>query len=523
MRKPGRFSGRSIQVVNDLSLDEQWYLYDKARQLKQDLRAGRDVSRFRIGPGDLGLYLMFLESSTRTKESFRNAALFHGIRVNDFNAQASSINKNESITDTVKMLSGYMGESIFVIRSAQEGVCRWLERAIGQYAEASGFPRPGFINAGDGKHEHPTQEFLDEFSFLEHNAWDRSAIHIALVGDLYHGRTVHSKADGLRIFKQARVDLVAPKDIGMPEAYARKMKDNGFKLRTFASIDEYLESGDTAPIWYFTRLQLERMGDAILERADSLRAAVTFRRDMVERLLEGTRFYHPLPRDRVNQTLPTWLDATPLNGWDGQSVNGYFTRVIEIGMLGGAIGDDFQGQERQAIEYADDFVKEVPVLNKPKPTYKIGIKPVENGIVIDHIGAGADIEAIWDRIDKVRKLLRLNVRSSHGVYHNNQGKYKGIISLPDILDLGESDLKKLGAACPGCTLNIIKDADVVKKYRMGMPPRIYNFQETSCKNEACISHPAAMESIVPEFIRRGDRFVCLYCEREHGYEEIWDV
>jgi aspartate carbamoyltransferase len=301
------------------------------------------------------------------------------------------------------------------------------------------------------------------------------------------------------------------------------MKENGFKVRKFATIDEYLAAAEAAPIWYFTRLQLERMGDAVLDRAESLREAVTFRKDMLERLPEGVKFYHPLPRDRVHSTLPTWLDQSPLNGWDGQSVNGYYTRVVEIGMLGGVIGDDFAGRSNPQPEYAEEFVKEVDVLDKPKPTYKIGIKPVENGIVIDHIGAGLELEAIWDLIDKVRRILKLNVRSSHGVYHSNQGAYKGIISLPDILSLDERELKKLGAICPGCTLNMIKDADVQKKYRMGMPPRIYNSQETSCKNEACISHPTAMEHIVPEFIRHGDSFVCRYCEREHLYEEIWDV
>jgi hypothetical protein len=56
-----------------------------------------------------------------------------------------------------------------------------------------------------------------------------------------------------------------------------------------------------------------------------------------------------------------------------------------------------------------------------------------------------------------------------------------------------------------------------------MPPRIYNFQEISCKNEACISSPAAQVSIIPEFIRKDASFVCRYCEREHSYEEIWDV
>ncbi len=523
MRNQGLFSGRGITVVNDLSLDEQWYLYCKTRELKRDLAAGADMSRWKIGSTDLGVYLMFLEDSTRTKESFRNAASFHQVRVNDFNASASSFNKNESMTDTLKMLFGYQSQSIFVIRSKQEGVCRAMQDAIGAYADKIGYPRPGFINAGDGKHEHPTQEFLDEFSFLEHRAWDRSSIHICLTGDLYHGRTVHSKADGLKIFKEVKVDLVAPKELGMPDSYLKRMQANGFEIKIYPSLDEYLASGKVASIWYFTRLQLERMGEEILDKAVYLRKAVTFRQDMLDKLPEGTRFYHPLPRDRLSPTNPSWLDDTPLNGWDEQSINGYYTRVIEIGMLGGVIGNDFEGKTLSQAEYKDDFVREVPVDGKIKPTVKIGIKPVENGIVIDHIEAGKPVQDIWNRIDKIRKILKLNIRSSHGVFHNNQGDFKGLISLPDILEFDESDLKKLGAIAPGCTLNIVKGEDVIKKYRMTMPPRIYNFQEISCKNEACISHPAAMESIAPEFIRQGDSFVCRFCERIHRYDDIWDV
>jgi aspartate carbamoyltransferase len=226
MTKTGLFSGRSITVVNDLSLDEQLYVYRKTSELKADIKSGADLSRWKINSNDFGIYLMFLEDSTRTKESFRNAACFHQARMNDFNASASSFNKNESMSDTVKMLFGYLPQSMFIIRSRQEGVCRYLEHSIGQYAEKIGYPKPGFINAGDGKHEHPTQEFLDEFSFLEQRQGDRSHIHLAIVGDLYHGRTVHSKAEGLKVFKEVKVDLIAPPELAMPSYYLNRMKDN---------------------------------------------------------------------------------------------------------------------------------------------------------------------------------------------------------------------------------------------------------------------------------------------------------
>jgi aspartate carbamoyltransferase len=529
MTRNGPFKGRSITVVNDLSVDEQRYLYSQARRLKEALHAGADATGFRIADPDYSCYLVFLENSTRTKESFRNAAAFHRSRVNIFDAASSSFAKNESITDTFKMLIGYAPESCFVVRSKLEGVCSWLADYLGPWAEQSGYIRPSFINAGDGKHEHPTQEFLDEFSFLEQLGWRDEHIHLALVGDLYHGRTVHSKADGLKVFGKVHVDLVAPVELAMPAYYVDRMVANGFDVRVFESIDQYLAAGHSAPIWYFTRLQLERMGDSILEKAPRLRKAVTFRRDMLPRMADGTRFYHPLPRDRLAPTIPTFLDEMDLNGWDGQSANGYYTRAIEMAMVAGVIGHDFVGAGLVPAAPDEEFVMEAALSSRQKPEYKVGIKPVDDGLVIDHIASGKPLEEIWDRIDKIRRVLGLNLRSSHGVYHSNQGPevYKGLISVPGMESFGEKELKKLGAVSPGCTLNLVRGHQVIKKYRMGMPPRIYNFDDIACSNENCISHPVHQEGIAASFIRKrdgaGDTFVCRWCEKEHQYSEIWKL
>lgn len=522
--RKGPFKGRTVAVVDDLSLDEQRYLYRKARELKEEIRSGGEGRAFRIDDRDYAAYLVFMEDSTRTKESFRNAATFCGCRTNVFDSATSSFNKNESIVDTMKMLYGYSDESCYVIRSKLEGVCRALDDALGRYAELTGRAKPAFINAGDGKHEHPTQEFLDEFSFLEQLGWRDGRIHLALTGDLYHGRTAHSKADGLRVFKEAKVDLVAPELLGMPEHYVDKMRDNGYEVTCFESLDEYLASGKVAPIWYFTRLQLERMGESVLEKSKLLREAVTFRKDMLGKLPEGTRFYHPLPRDRLNPTNPTFLDELPLNGWDGQSANGYWTRIVLIGMVSGLLGADFEGEPKAERRFEDDFVAEAAPERRVKPEYKVGIRPVEEGIVIDHVSSGQPIGEIWGHVDAIRRMLKLDVRGSHGVYHNNQGTYKGIISLPDVTSFGGRELKKLAAIAPGCTLNLIRGHQVAKKYRLSMPPRIYNFDEISCKNPNCVSHPSHLEGVAPEFTRKGEAvFVCRYCEREHRYREIWDV
>lgn len=521
------FFGRTIAVVQDLTIDEQLYLYEKTKELKYAIKHNEDLTPFKLNDVDFGIYLMFFESSTRTKESFRNAAKFHNVKLNNFDVSSSSFNKKESILDTIKMLYGYSQKSMFIMRTAQEGVCRFLEEKVSKYSEKTMLPKAGFINAGDGKHEHPTQEFLDEFSFLEHKNWDREEIHLTLVGDLFHGRTIHSKANGLKIFKKVKVDLIAPKELAMPSEYIEIMELNGFEIRIFKTIDEYLKQDSVANIWYFTRLQLERMGDKVLDKADELRESVTFRKDFIEKLPKNTKFYHPLPRHSEYPVIPTFLDSTELNGWDLQSMNGYYTRIIEIGLVGGAFGNDFsEFKEPKTIESQDSvFIEDIKVLGQSviHDSWKVGIKPVENGIVIDHIGRGLNLEDIWDLVDRIRRVMKFNLRSSHGVFHTKDiSIFKGIISIPDVTDLDEKQVKMLSAISPGCTVNIIKKSFVHRKYRLSMPPAIFNFEEISCKNSSCISHKDNFEDIVAYFSKSAkDKFVCKYCNKSYSYNEIW--
>jgi aspartate carbamoyltransferase len=519
--------GRTLAAAADLSVDEQRYLYRKTRELKEAWHAGGDLSPFRINDPDLSVYLMFLEDSTRTKESFRNAAKFHNITTNVFDASSSSFKKSESLVDTVKMLFGYGRRSIFVMRTKMEGVCLALEEQLGEYAERLGRERPVFINAGDGRHEHPTQEFLDEFTFLEQRNWDDTHIHVALIGDLYHGRTVHSKADGLKAFRSVKVDLVAPEELSLPASYKTRMEENGFEVREWPNIAEYLGSGDVSNCWYFTRLQLERMGDEVRERETELRRAVTFRQKWLDALPQETRFYHPLPRHREKPVIPSFLDATPLNGWDGQSINGYFTRIIELAMVAGRLGSDFEGSGPISEPREKSFITEVPITRKSRveDRFKVGIKPVDDGTVIDHIAKGRTPEEIWDRIYKIRRILKLNVRGSHGVFHTADPKdFKGIMSLPDILEISHTELKKLAAVSPGCTVNLIQNRSVKAKYRLAMPPKIYNFAEISCKNPECVTWPGAYQHVPPHFYRTvGETFTCRYCGRRHEYGDIWDL
>ena len=523
------FEGKTLAVIRDFDQAKRKYLFGHTRRLKEAIEKGDEetVDSYRIDDGDFGMYEVFLEDSTRTKESFKNAAQFHRAKLNSLDVSHSSINKKESYADTFNTLTGYENR-VFIVRSKLEGVCRWLETNGKEYAERNGMRiPPAFINAGDGKHEHPTQELLDEFSFLEQLDWDTSELHVALVGDLFHGRTVHSKVDGLQIFDKVSVDLVAPPELAMPDYYIKRMENNGFRVRVFGSIEEYIDSGKTASVWYFTRPQLERMGDDILKRQDELRSKIVFRREFLEKIPSGTRFYHPLPRHKEHPTIPTFLDHSELNGWENQSINGKLIRIVLLSLIAGKIGEDFEPEKSVKEESKDDeeFLQEVEIARGEKPKqYAEGVNPISDGIVIDHICRGDSEREIREHMARIISVLRLYGKGGEWVSgsHVSEGKLKGIIFRPGLSGFDEKQMKQLAAIAPGCTLNIVHNRQVVKKLRLHMPPKIYNFDTISCSNEACISHPDNGESVPAEFYRiTGDIFICKYCEKPHTFKEIW--
>ncbi len=521
------FIGRTLQVIGDLNRDERLYLFEQTRRLKEAIRSRNEkvMNEYRIGDPDFGLYEVFLEDSTRTRESFKNAAHFHRVKCLELNAASSSFNKSESYADTFANLIGY-DNRIFVVRSRLEGVCRHLAERTDEYLRRHGFPESvSFINAGDGRHEHPTQELLDEFTFLEDLDWSDDSIHLAMVGDLYHGRTVHSKVHGLNLFRSVRVDLVAPPELAMPRGYVEDMLGQGFQVREFDSIDAYLESGAAARQWYFTRPQLERMGDRVLQRAEQLRAAITFTDGMMDRLQPDTRFYHPLPRHREHPTIPPSLDDTPLNGWERQSANGWSVRIVLLSLLAGKIGSDYTGPVGPVVDAArenNDFIREVPARSSGPKHYSEGVRPITDGVVIDHVNAGETPDSIRSHITTVLSVMKIGGRGGEWISQGSDGRYKGIIFRPDHPALTEGEVRRLAAVAPGATVNLIRSGSVIRKYRLSMPERIYGMEALICRNESCITNPANHEPVLPTFRKSGEnRYTCEYCDTAYGFKEIW--
>jgi aspartate carbamoyltransferase len=302
------------------------------------------------------------------------------------------------------------------------------------------------------------------------------------------------------------------------------------------------------------------MGDKVVSKSGLLRKAVTFQQEFVDKLPPNTKFFHPLPRDARHPTLPFWLDKTEHNGWDQQSQNGYFTRIVLLAMLGGLPGLQSAGSQpartsRATSEplmptspdiatmksrfslsgFAGDFVNEI-VLESPEEQpdrSEMGLVSISAGIIMDNLGRGCDVEQIWPLMGMVRSVLGLNCLGGMGVYRQKDtGAAVGFLALPnfDVEKLDRLPLKKLAAMTPGSTLSIVIDGAVQKRFELQVPPRIYNIPEISCKNLACISHPSNGQREVSAYFLRVEAFdldgswsfSCKYCEHVHSFWQIWD-
>src|SRR5919199_1879565 len=183
---------------------------------------------------------LFYEASTRTRSSFELAAKSLSADVVNFVSSGSSVEKGESLKDTVQTLSAY-GPDVIVIRSPHAGAARLV----------AGWTTAGVVNAGDGKHEHPTQALLDVYTLRERLGGIDGA-HIWIVGDVMHSRVARS---GIQAFTKlgARVTVCGP-----PTLIPRGMESLG------CAVEYTLERLPEADVVYALRMQKERMTDSFV-------------------------------------------------------------------------------------------------------------------------------------------------------------------------------------------------------------------------------------------------------------------
>jgi len=302
------FKGRDVIAINDFSKDEILYVLDHAAKLKQEGRP--DILNGKI------LGSCFFEPSTRTRLSFETAMHRLGGSVVGFSdTKTISTKKGESLHDTMKMMEYY--SDVVVIRHPLEGSAQLS-------ADAIGIP---VINAGDGANQHPTQTFLDLFSIRETQG-KLDELSIAMVGDLQHGRTVHSLAQALIPFK-ARLYFVSPPSLEMPKSISDELREKGIKFSFHKTIEEIIPKLD---ILYMTRIQEERFAHKM--DYEDVKNAFHLKASHFAKVKDTFKVMHPLPR--VNE-IDTSVDKTPFAYYFEQAQNGIFTRQALLGLVLGVI------------------------------------------------------------------------------------------------------------------------------------------------------------------------------------------
>ncbi|SAL46973.1 aspartate carbamoyltransferase [Caballeronia cordobensis] len=227
---------------------------------------------------------LFFEASTRTRVSFGAAFARLGGSVCDTTGFTfSSMAKGESIYDTSRVISGYA--DAIVVRHPEQG-------SVAEFARATNIP---VINAGDGPGEHPSQALLDlytiqrEFSRLGKIV---DGAHIAMVGDLKYGRTVHSLAKLLSLYKGLKFTLVSPRSLEMPTHIVERIARGDHVIEQTSNLRAGLAGADVV---YATRIQKERFAD---ESIEGYTPDFQINQALVDDACgRDTLIMHPLPRD----------------------------------------------------------------------------------------------------------------------------------------------------------------------------------------------------------------------------------
>ncbi|RMF74926.1 MAG: aspartate carbamoyltransferase [Acidobacteria bacterium] len=487
------FNGRDLTDIHAFTRDELLYIIDKAAAMKRAL-AEHDTSRYRLAEGrDLLAALLFYENSTRTRTSFEIAALRLGMRTVGFSGvEGTSVKKGESLRHTLDMYEAYQCDTV-IMRHPLDGSARFA-------ADHVGVP---VFNAGDGKHEHPTQTILDLFTIREHLG-RLEDFDIGLSGDLKYGRTVHSLLVALSKFPGVRVHTFAHEAIDLPPALAAFAREHGIELRRHESLAEIARAVD---VLYQTRIQKERMPD--LSEFEKARSMGRFTPEILEQTRPGFGLMHPLPIDKTAPSIDPAIDGHPKALYKTQAGNGVPTRLVELALSLGLLGEDFAGEAWSEPPVDDSFIHEKEVVDKP-PRTDVSIRPIRNnGVVIDHVAPY--------REETLVRILR--VRERRDIYRAATVKslrrpdhVKGMLMIED-REFSEPELRAIAAVSPGCTVNIIRGGKVHRKFRLELPARIFGIPSLLCGNQGCITRPEHRESVPVVLRRAGERAVrCHYCD-----------
>ncbi|MDT9587210.1 MAG: aspartate carbamoyltransferase [Candidatus Arsenophonus melophagi] len=297
---------RDIISIHDLKREDLLTILKVANALKNHPKP--DLLKYKV------IASCFFEASTRTRISFETAIHRLGASVVGFSDSNNTSfgKKGETLADTISVISKYV--DAIVIRHPQEGASHLAAQCSGQVP---------VINAGDGANQHPTQTILDLFTIQEvHGCLNN--LHIAMVGDLKYGRTIHSLIQALSKFDNNRFYFLAPAALSMPDYLLFLLEEKGITYSLHDNIEAILPELD---ILYITRVQKERLNP--LEYSN-IKVKFILTSHKLKNAKPGMKILHPLPRiDEIT----TDVDNTSHAYYFQQAGNGIYSRQALLALI----------------------------------------------------------------------------------------------------------------------------------------------------------------------------------------------
>jgi len=278
-----------------------------------DVSDGLDINNVPLLQGK-SVFNVFFENSTRTRTTFEIAAKRLSADVVNLNIGESSTSKGETLMDTVDNLCA-MHADMFVVRHAQSGAAHFIARYVD--------PGIHVINAGDGRHAHPTQALLDMFT-IRHYKKEFHNLRVAIVGDVLHSRVARSQISALTTLGVPEVRVIAPKTL-LPTLV------ENMGVRVYHDMAKGLRDVDVV---LMLRLQNERMQGAALPSAGEYFKYYGLTEEKLARAKQDVIVMHPGPMNRGIE-----IDSSVADGPNSvilaQVTFGIAVRMAVMSMLAG--------------------------------------------------------------------------------------------------------------------------------------------------------------------------------------------
>jgi aspartate carbamoyltransferase catalytic subunit len=282
-------NGELIHLLSTEGLPRETLLHILDTAVKFTSFNDREVKKVPLLRGK-SVFNLFFENSTRTRTTFEIAATRLSADVINLDIARSSASKGESLLDTIANLSA-MAADIFVVRHSESGAPYLIAQHVA--------PHVHVINAGDGRHAHPTQGLLDMFT-IRHYKGDFANLRVAIVGDVLHSRVARSDIHALTTLGCAEVRVVGPKTLVPGD-----MRQMG--VHVFHTLEEGIKDCDVV---IMLRLQNERMSGALLPSAQEFFKTFGLTPEKLNRAKPDCIVMHPGPINRGVEIESTVVDGT---------------------------------------------------------------------------------------------------------------------------------------------------------------------------------------------------------------------